>query len=648
MLNQFIIELQKRTKIESVISEYSDLFDRSSISPCFSDETLDRLLNLIAECSPTCLNVAIQAGVRWTNSLQRMSLRKAICSRGLITPACLWAHKSLRGSVEPLFKRFDAPEMSFMQILLLRHIDPSVSVPFLLENFLQQKETPEELKNLSHQCVRTILGNGITPDLLRSLQTRFPRIEILRNWKPKIPCDKVGRKIKPTCGADDFQQLVRSVLDFNELSTLTRVLYLTWMFYVPLSDRDYGQLWINSEDLDYFELLSGSGIVERTNLGYMLTSDISRQRLAKRFLFETYPLARESIQRSRSAKIKEDRERRVKSSELDRQALEMSPDGIVCVDNAKSLYYLNPAAEKMLHDERWLQFFLFGDGCFEDSIRQYSKEKIIANIKRLNPDTGISAQIFGDRISIEFQGKHFDIELNSQVILIRNTTDQILVNREIGKLYRHELSAAIDVIGIGIESAKRLISQGCNEESIKILDQIEIKRLDLFHMLEERIDFIRLHSDSFQIQPQPLNLNFLVDRCVENYLEAAANKKLKIWSNHLDGPAFFIGGEEKFLRRAIDNLIRNAIKFCTQGGNITINLAFLDNEVRLSVEDDGPGIPPKHLGKIFQLGFTTGGSGRGLYLAKKIVHAHHGRLEVKSEVGKGTCFALSLPGASEK
>jgi signal transduction histidine kinase len=648
MLNQFIIELEKRPKIDTLISKFSSLFDWNSLSLCFSNEAFGELLSLIAEGSPACLNVAIQAGVRWTNSVQRMSLRKAICSRGFLTPACLWAHKNLRGGFEPLLKRFDAPEMSFMQILLLSHIDPSISVPFLLENFLQQKETPEELKSLSSQCVLRILSNGVTPDLLRSIQTRYPRIEMLRNWKPKIPCNKMIHKVKPTCGADDFHQLLRSVLDFDELSALTRVLYLTWMFYVPLSKRDYGQLWVNAEDPEYFQLLSGSGIVERTSLGYILTSDISRQRLAKRFLFETYPLAKESIQKSRTAKIKEDRERRVKTTELDRQALEMAPDGIICVDTRKSLYYLNPASEKILQDEPWIQSFLFGDGSFEDSIKKYSKEKILANLKSLKQDTGISVQIFGDRISIESQGKHFDIELGPQVILIRNTTDQNLVNMEIGKLYRHELSAAIDVMGIGIDSAKRAIIQGSSEESIRLLDQVENKRLELFHMLEERIDFIRLHSDSFQIQPFPINLNILVDRCVENYSEAAVNKKVRIRSNHLEGTGIFIAGEERFLKRAIDNLIRNAIKFCAPGGNIMITLESLKNEARLSVEDDGPGIPPNHLGKIFQLGFTTGGSGRGLYLAKKIAQAHRGRLEVKSSLGNGSCFTLILPRASEK
>lgn len=643
MLNQFIIELQKRTKIETVLTKFSNLFERKSYSFCFNDHTFDNLLNLVDSGSPSSLHVAIQAGVRWTNSVQRMSLRKAIYSRGLVTPACLWAHNSLRGGFEPFLRRFNTTEMSFMQILLLRRIDPSLSIPFLIENFVLQKEIAEELRNLAKECMLTILNNGVTPELLRSLRTRYPKIDMLRNWNPRIPCEKVGRKIQQACGVDDFHELVRSVLDFNELAALTRVLYLTWMFYVPLSDRDYSQLWLNSEDSKYFRLLAGSGIIERTDLGYMLTSDVARQGLAKRFLFDTYPLAKESIQRSKSAKIREERERRVKSSELDRQALEISPDGIVCVDTTKSLYYLNPAAEKILLNDVWLRNVLFGIGPLEDSIRQYSKEKILENLKRLKPDAEISAQIFGDRISIESRGKQFEIDMGAQVILIRNTTDQNLVNKEIGKLYRHELSAAIDVMGIGIESARRLVKEGATEECLKILDQTEKKRLELFHMLEERIDFIRLHSDSFQVQPYELNLNILIDRCVENYSEAASNKKVTIKSNHLEGPGIFIAAEERFLKRAIDNLIRNAIKFCSEGGNISIVLIASGEEVRCSIEDDGPGIAPNYIGRIFQLGFTTGGSGRGLYLAKKIAEAHGGRLEVKSSVGQGARFTLSLP-----
>ncbi len=648
MLNQFITSLEKRIKIENVLIKFRILFRSNGDSFYFSDESFTNLLDIIESGGISEFNIAIQAGVRWASPIQRMSLRKAIYSRGFLSPVSLWAYRTLRGDHEPFLKDFRAPEMSFMQILLLRHIDPGLSIPFLMENFQQKPDTPEELRDLSRLCILSILNNGMTPDLLKSVQTRYPNSPLLRNWRPSIADRVRSRKIPAVPVVNDFHQLVRSVLDVKELSSFTRVLYLTWLFHVPLSEKDFGQLWLNPADRDYFQLLYGSGIIERRSPGYILTSDVARQGLARRFLFETYPLAKESIQRSHTVRMKEERERKVKSSELDRQALEMSPDGIICVDSRKSLYYMNPAAEKTLQNEGWLRNTLFGAVSFEDSIRQYSKEKIVANVRKLGLGNAISTQVFGDSVSIESQGKRFDVELGPQVILIRNTTDQNLINREIGKLYRHELSAALDVMGIGIDSAKRMILDGSPEESVKILEQVENKRLELFHMLEERIDFIRLHSDSFQIQPAQVNLNVLVDKCLENYSEVAANKAVKIQSNHLEEVGLIVAGEERFLKRAIDNLIRNAVKFCDQGGRVEIRLRAAMNHACCSVEDDGPGIPPENLGKIFHLGFTTGGSGRGLYLAKKIAKAHGGTLEVKSSRGNGACFTLTLPRIIEK
>ena len=79
-------------------------------------------------------------------------------------------------------------------------------------------------------------------------------------------------------------------------------------------------------------------------------------------------------------------------------------------------------------------------------------------------------------------------------------------------------------------------------------------------------------------------------------------------------------------------------------------------EARIQVIDTGPGIPEKLLPKIFQPFFTTKGTakkgehkgtGLGLAICKEITEAHHGRIEVASEVGKGTCFSIFLPLAGE-
>lgn len=103
------------------------------------------------------------------------------------------------------------------------------------------------------------------------------------------------------------------------------------------------------------------------------------------------------------------------------------------------------------------------------------------------------------------------------------------------------------------------------------------------------------------------------------------------------------------LNQVLVNLLVNAAQAVRARGNGKITLATraVGDHIEISVSDDGVGIPPEHLGQIFSCGFTTrhgeGGSGLGLAISKEIVDAHHGSLEVESQVGAGTTFTVRLP-----
>jgi two-component system, NtrC family, sensor kinase len=103
------------------------------------------------------------------------------------------------------------------------------------------------------------------------------------------------------------------------------------------------------------------------------------------------------------------------------------------------------------------------------------------------------------------------------------------------------------------------------------------------------------------------------------------------------------------LNQVLVNLLINAAQAVRARGNgkITLETRAVGDHIEISVSDDGVGIPPENLGNIFACGFTTrhdeGGSGLGLAISKEIVDAHHGSLEVKSEVGAGTTFTVRLP-----
>lgn len=103
------------------------------------------------------------------------------------------------------------------------------------------------------------------------------------------------------------------------------------------------------------------------------------------------------------------------------------------------------------------------------------------------------------------------------------------------------------------------------------------------------------------------------------------------------------------LNQVLVNLLVNAAQAVRARGNgkITLETRAVGDYIEISVSDDGVGIPPENLGQIFSCGFTTrhgeGGSGLGLAISKEIVDAHHGSLEVESQVGAGTTFTVRLP-----
>jgi signal transduction histidine kinase len=93
------------------------------------------------------------------------------------------------------------------------------------------------------------------------------------------------------------------------------------------------------------------------------------------------------------------------------------------------------------------------------------------------------------------------------------------------------------------------------------------------------------------------------------------------------------------------NLVLNAVDATAKGGKVELRAAPHDGEVRVEVRDDGPGIAPEHAGRLFQPYFTTKkhGTGLGLFVTRKLVADHGGRVEFESLPGQGTVFRVSLP-----
>ncbi|MDF1500993.1 MAG: ATP-binding protein [Anaerolineales bacterium] len=105
------------------------------------------------------------------------------------------------------------------------------------------------------------------------------------------------------------------------------------------------------------------------------------------------------------------------------------------------------------------------------------------------------------------------------------------------------------------------------------------------------------------------------------------------------------------IEQVLINLVTNAIQAMPDGGNLFVNLEHQEDDVRISVRDEGIGIPEENLGRIFDPFYTTKpegeGTGLGLSVSYGIISQHGGKIEVESEVGQGTTFTIKLPAAED-
>jgi signal transduction histidine kinase len=133
----------------------------------------------------------------------------------------------------------------------------------------------------------------------------------------------------------------------------------------------------------------------------------------------------------------------------------------------------------------------------------------------------------------------------------------------------------------------------------------------------------------------------------DDFYPVAGKSKVDLLLDAPGGLGNLIFSEER-IRQVLLNLLANAVKFTPEGGRISIVAKEGGGAVRVSVIDNGCGIPPADIDSVFDDFFRTkccekGGAGLGLSISKKIIEAHGGSIWVESEEGKGSVFSFSIP-----
>jgi PAS domain S-box-containing protein len=180
----------------------------------------------------------------------------------------------------------------------------------------------------------------------------------------------------------------------------------------------------------------------------------------------------------------------------------------------------------------------------------------------------------------------------------------------------------------------------------KIMNGTEV----LLALINDLLDMSRIQAGKFALQPAPMDVGAVVREAVD-HLAVLADRKDHTLTVEVPTGLPPITADAQRVKQVLINLIGNAIKFTPDGGHISVRVVETPGALCLQVTDDGIGISPEDVGRLFHP-FTqvdgsntraAGGTGLGLSISRALVEAHGGALNVESEPGRGSTFWFTLP-----
>jgi PAS domain S-box-containing protein len=174
----------------------------------------------------------------------------------------------------------------------------------------------------------------------------------------------------------------------------------------------------------------------------------------------------------------------------------------------------------------------------------------------------------------------------------------------------------------------------------------------LARLIDDLLSVSRMESGRLVLDPRPLDLGGLVERTLSPFRAMAAKHNIRA---EIPSGLPVIWGDPDKLEQILTNLVGNAIKYSPSGGDVVVSVGVDDDEVRVSVRDQGIGMSPRDMGQLFEKFYRVdrdevrraGGTGLGLYITRRLVEMHGGRIWAESWTGAGSVFTFTLPGRSE-
>lgn len=263
-------------------------------------------------------------------------------------------------------------------------------------------------------------------------------------------------------------------------------------------------------------------------------------------------------------------------------------------------------------------------------------------------------------VPIQYEIRHFDVNGAPIIGNKGQLKGIVLVFHEITELQKLEQMRKDFVANVSHELKTPVTSvRGFTETLLDgAMDDATLRKRFLTIILKESerlqglisdlLELSKIEQQHFEINWQQVNMDAIADDVLV-LLRDKAEKKEILLTKHAQGGTNVLGDPYR-IKQIMINLITNSIMYTPSGGKINVKVIGMDEKVQFQVSDTGIGIGASELPRIFERFYrvdrarsrNSGGTGLGLAIVKHLVEAHHGKVEVDSEVGKGTTFMIDF------
>ncbi len=327
----------------------------------------------------------------------------------------------------------------------------------------------------------------------------------------------------------------------------------------------------------------------------------------------------------------------LQETEMLREIVEKTGDGILVVDDNRIIYFLNPAAASILNQSRQ---DLVGKP-FTHPINHGGAIEV--EIQRRNGKSG-TGEIHS--VPIDWNGSQ------AHLVSIRDVTERVVFDRlkdDFIRTVSHELRTPLTSVREAVSVLKDGVLGAVNEEQKDFLS-LCIRNVDLLkRIVTDLLDLSKIETGQIRLQKKKADFCEIVQETMATFSPVIENKGLKLKLSFPEHPIEVFVDRDR-VTQVLNNLVGNALKF-TVSGWIGISVSEQDGKVVCDVQDTGRGIAEIDLPNVFEKFQQFGeiadpenrGTGLGLAISKEIVELHGGQVSATSRIERGSTFTFSMP-----